>query len=256
MLLVGHSFGGGVAILTALQRPDRVGGLVLVNSIGGAAWTPDGELVRPVARRLWDVGAHVGRDVRAPARLLRVLPITLAEAVPNLLRAPQPFLRSAHLAARADLTAELDALRRRGMPVVVVWGRRDQVITDRAFHTLCDALGDPASITVRGGHNWLLADPAHFGEVMTNVVAVADSARWLRRVGPLRRWWRRRRTRRHPRTPTLHRERRRGSRGDTTVTTGVHAAGWSQRSNVADGPTAALTQRHPHLGTRGVPYGP
>src|SRR5689334_23113800 len=36
--LVGHSFGGGVALKTAHDFPDRVSQLVLVNSIGGSVW--------------------------------------------------------------------------------------------------------------------------------------------------------------------------------------------------------------------------
>lgn len=193
VLLVGHSFGGGVATMTALEGRDRVRGLVLVNSIGGAAMTPDGELVQPTARRLWDWGVHFARDVRIPSQVLRVLPVIASDVLPNLVQEPRAFLRTAGMAWRADLTSELTTLARRGLPVVVVWGRRDRLISDGSFRALCEALGDRSPITVPGGHNWLLADPAHFGEVMTNVVTVANRARWLRPVGAARRWWRRRR---------------------------------------------------------------
>jgi pimeloyl-ACP methyl ester carboxylesterase len=193
VLLVGHSFGGGVATMTAIEAPDRVRGLVLVNSIGGAAVTADGELVGPTARRLWDWGVHFAKDVRVPSQFFRVLPVVATDVVPNLVQAPRAFLRSAGVAWRADLTAELATLARRRLPVLVVWGRRDRLISDESFRTLCDAIGDPAPITVPGGHNWLLADPARFGEVMTNVVSVANRARWLRPIGAARRWWRRRR---------------------------------------------------------------
>jgi pimeloyl-ACP methyl ester carboxylesterase len=194
VLLVGHSFGGGVATMTAVEARGRVRGLVLVNSIGGAAVTADGDLVRPTARRLWDWGVHFARDVRVPSQVLRVLPVVASDVVPNLVQAPRAFLRSAGLAWRANLTPELTTLARRGLPVVVVWGRRDRLISDESFRALCDALGDASPITVPGGHNWLLADPAHFGEVMTNVVTVANRARWLRPIGTARRWWRRRRS--------------------------------------------------------------
>jgi pimeloyl-ACP methyl ester carboxylesterase len=195
VLLVGHSFGGGVATMTALEAPERVRGLVLVNSIGGAAVTAEGELVRAPARRVWDWGVHFARDVRLPSQVWRVLPVVASDVVPNLIQAPRAFLRSAGLAWRADLTSELATLARRGLPVVVIWGRRDRLITDESFRALCHALGDASPITVPGGHNWLLADPSHFGEVMTNVVTVAHRARWLQPIGAVRRWWRRRRGR-------------------------------------------------------------
>ena len=192
VVVVGHSFGGGVAIMAAHEHPTRVSGLVLVNSIGGGAWTGEGELVRPMAERpLWDWGLHLARDFRTPAQISRVLPVVLGAVVPNLIAEPRAFIRSARLARDADLTGELDVLRRRGLPVVVVWGRRDGVVTDASFRALCSALGDAATITVPGGHNWLLVDPDRFGEVMTNVVEVARRSRWLEPVGPVRRVWRR-----------------------------------------------------------------
>lgn len=60
VLLVGHSFGGGVSIKVAHDHPGRVGALVLVNSIGGAVWADDGELQRPITDRpIWDWGLHL-----------------------------------------------------------------------------------------------------------------------------------------------------------------------------------------------------
>jgi pimeloyl-ACP methyl ester carboxylesterase len=190
VLLVGHSFGGGVATVIAHAFPRRVGALVLVNAIGGGTWTRDDDEVRPMAERpLWDWGMHFSSDVRHPRRLARVLPVVLTEALPNLVLEPRAFLRAASLAREADLTAELNDIKRRGLPVVVIWSPRDQVVTEASIDALRDAVGDAPTITVPGGHSWLIADPEHFGEVMTNVVAVAERARWLE-PGRTRRWWR------------------------------------------------------------------
>jgi pimeloyl-ACP methyl ester carboxylesterase len=164
-----------------------------VNSIGGAVWADDGELARPLTDRpIWDWGLHLSRDLRGAVQLSRVLPVVFTEALPNILLDPRSFWRSARLAREADLTDELDALRKRGLPVVVVWSSRDRVVTDASIDALRDALGDAPTISVPGGHSWLLANPEHFGEVMTNVVQVAERAKWLEPAGRFRRWWRRR----------------------------------------------------------------
>jgi pimeloyl-ACP methyl ester carboxylesterase len=195
VLLVGHSFGGGVGTVAAHDHPDRIGALVLVNAIGGGAWTRDGDQVRPMADRpLWNWGLHFSADLRRPAHLARVLPLVVSEALPNLVLDPRAFWQAAQLARDADLTTELTTLRRRGFPVVIVWSPRDRIVTEASVDALRAALGDAPTISVPGGHNWLLADPDRFGRVMTNVVEVADRARGLSRR---RHWWRRARARRH-----------------------------------------------------------
>jgi len=170
-VVMGHSFGGGVAIRFAYDYLDRTRALVLVNSIGGSAWTHKGSAIRSMAERpLWDWGIHLPADIFPVRQARKVLPVIVAEALPNMLRDPRAFWAAAGLARRADLTDELDELRRRGLPVVVLWGKSDQIITQDSFEAMCLALGDPHVITVPGTHSWLIADPDAFGEVMTNVL--------------------------------------------------------------------------------------
>ena len=83
---------------------------------------------------------------------------------------------AAGIARRADLTDELNELRRRRLPVVVLWGRADRIITKDSFEDLCEALGRPQVVTVPGAHSWLIADPDAFGEVMTNAIDVVRLA--------------------------------------------------------------------------------
>jgi surfactin synthase thioesterase subunit len=64
------------------------------------------------------------------------------------------------------------------MPVVVLWGEQDKIIPRASFDALCAAIGSEGEV-VAGNHSWLLADPDSFGEVMTNIVSVADLARSL-----------------------------------------------------------------------------
>jgi pimeloyl-ACP methyl ester carboxylesterase len=176
-LVMGHSFGGGVAIQFAHDHPDQVRGLVLVNSVGGSAWTLRGTTLRSMAQRpLWDWGLHFPADLLPVRQARRVLPVIVAEALPNLMRDPRSFWMAAGLARRADLTAELAELRDRGLPVVVLWGQSDQLITRASFEDMCTTLGDPEIVTVPGNHSWLIADPDAFGEVMTNVLDVVGMA--------------------------------------------------------------------------------
>ena len=175
--VVGHSFGGGVAIKLAHDYPERVRTLVLVNSIGGSAWSSGERGDKSMAERpLWDWGLHFPRDLLDPARITRVLPVVLEDALPNALRNPRALWKVANLARQANLTVELEELKRRKVPVVVLWGDKDTIIPRASFDALCAAIGSQGEV-VGGSHSWLLADPDAFGEIMTNVISVARLAR-------------------------------------------------------------------------------
>ncbi len=179
-VLVGHSFGGGVAIKLAHDMPERVRSLVLVNSIGGSAWR-NGRTLRSIGERpLWDWGLHFPSDVWPVRQATRVLPVVFEDLVPNLVRNPRAIIRVANLARRADQRAQLERLRDRGLPITILWGTRDGIIPRESFEALCVASGVEGTV-VEGSHSWLLADPQHFGEVITNDVRVAQAARDLER---------------------------------------------------------------------------
>ena len=176
VFLVGHSFGGAVSIKFADEHPDRVRTLVLVNSVGGSAWDHGGAIRSMTERPLWDWGLHLPRDILPLPHVRRVLPVIMEDLVGNLVRNPRGMWRAAQLVRKLDLTDELESLRDRGLPVVVLWGDQDKVIPRASFDALCAAIGAEGEV-ISGRHSWLIADPDSFGEVMTNIVEVARLAR-------------------------------------------------------------------------------
>jgi len=197
VLLMGHSFGGGVAIKTAHRHPERARTLVLINSVGGSTWESGSRLRAISERPLWDWGLHFPSDVWPLRQATKVVPVILEDMLPNLVRNPVALWRVGQLARRADLTRELEELKDRQLPVVVLWGARDGVVPRSAFDAMCTALGSEGEV-IEGSHSWLLADPDQFGEFMTNHVEVAKLARRLETEGsrwssnhPVFRWLRR-----------------------------------------------------------------
>lgn len=180
--LGGHSFGGGVAIMTAHRHRQDLRLLVLINSIGGSVWKAadrEGTDPRHLADRpLWDWGLHFPYDVAGPRTFRAVVPIIVRDMVRNFVRDPLGFIRVGRMASEANLLPELDELRRRELPVVVIWGDEDKVLPEASMLAMIEALGSKPEV-VSGSHGWLLEDPDRFGEVMTNVVAVAEAARAL-----------------------------------------------------------------------------
>lgn len=184
--LIGHSFGGGVAIRTAHDASELIARLVLVNSIGGSAWTDGKGVIRAIAERpWWDWGLHFREDILPLRQITRVLPVISEDLLPNLLHDPAAIWRIARIARTADLTVELEELKRRRLPVVIVWSNDDNVIPRASLATLRSALGDPQVITVPGSHSWVLSDPQAFAEVITNLVRVPPELESpnMRRIG-------------------------------------------------------------------------
>jgi pimeloyl-ACP methyl ester carboxylesterase len=182
VIVVGHSFGGGVAIRFAHDFTERVRTMVLVNSVGGSAWSAGSGVVKArqlADRPLWDWGIHFPADILLPRQLAKVLPVVLEDALPNLMRNPRAIWRVANLARSADLRPELEELKARHVPVVVLWGDKDRIIPRASFDDLCATIGQQGEV-VPGNHSWLLSDPDAFGEVMTNIVQVADLAQSLK----------------------------------------------------------------------------
>lgn len=168
VLVLGHSFGGGLAIRFCHDHPDRVRYLVLLNSVGDrTAFAVSGARaasgLRPGAWR-----QAVATWLPTPQGVFTVQKVC-DRFVSNALRNPAALVEVALLAMTADLRSEMEVLARRQLPVLVLWSDRDGLIPVSAFDSFCSAFGTDGHV-VTGGHSWLLTNPEVFGEVLDNVI--------------------------------------------------------------------------------------
>jgi pimeloyl-ACP methyl ester carboxylesterase len=162
--VVGHSFGGGVAIQLATDRPERVRSLTLVNSVGGAPGQRSGLVDASWLR--WMLGSLTELS---PRELARSAPAMLRAFVPNALRKPVTLALTAKLALSVDLSHETAQLVASGLPVLFVWGDADRLVLPGALAAVAGAL--PPEV-VRGRHGWLLSEPEEFSTLLRNALVV------------------------------------------------------------------------------------
>jgi pimeloyl-ACP methyl ester carboxylesterase len=186
--LVGHSFGGGIAMQFCYLFPERVERLVLVSSGGlgrdvsrllRAATLPGAELVLPLITSGW-VRARVEATGRALARIgVRASPettevwrgfTTLADA--DTRRAFLATTRGVIDPGGQTISAHdhlATALKTR---TLVVWGTRDRMIP--AWHATAaqQSIADSRVVLFEGaGHFPHLDEPARFAQVLGDFMA-------------------------------------------------------------------------------------
>jgi len=164
VFVAGHSFGGGVAIQLATDRPERVRSLTLVNSVGGAPGKRKGMVDTSWLK--WAAGTVGEADATG---FVRAAPAMLRDYLPNLLRRPLTMALTARLALTASLAQQAAALVTRGTPVLFIWADRDRVVAPGALADIVTAL--PAEI-IEGRHGWLLTEPANFATLLRNALVV------------------------------------------------------------------------------------
>lgn len=176
-LVIGHSFGGGVAIRLAHDAPTRVRQLVLINSVGHPTGSSGLALTAtPSDRPMWEYGLHFAKELFWSRDGYRVVQAISEDLIWNMVVNPRALVEIASVARRADLTGELAELQRRELPVLVLWGGGDGVLPLSSFDALCAAIGTEGKV-LRGGHSWLLANPRALSEVLDNVVHVQVAER-------------------------------------------------------------------------------
>jgi pimeloyl-ACP methyl ester carboxylesterase len=153
-VLVGHSYGGGVALATARLAPKRVEALVLLASVGPGCLTwADWVLAAPVSGEFfslvaWRLTPWFARGVLAAARRVRGRPLGPDQAVnwqvwADAQHEHRPLWRS-FLAEQRALVRELGALSAAlpsvAQPVLLVADRHDMIVPVRSTRQLATAL--------------------------------------------------------------------------------------------------------------------
>ena len=161
--VAGHSFGGGVALQLATDRPDLIRSVTLINSVGGA---PGKQGMSDKSWLRWALGALTELDLETVRTLA---PHTLRDFLPAALRRPVTLTLSAVLALRASLAEEATALVDGGTPTLFIWSDQDRLIAPGALARVVSSM--PAQM-VPGGHGWLLSRPEEFAELLSNALVV------------------------------------------------------------------------------------
>lgn len=191
--LVGHSFGGGVAMQAAYQFPERCERLVLVDSGGlgrevalglRALSLPGAELALAIgcAPQVFAAGERIGGwleriGVRptASARQLGRSHASLAtkDARTTLVRT----LRSVIDAGGQSVSAHARLALAADIPTLIVWGARDRIIpVTHAYDTHLAIHGSALEIFPEAGHFPHAQDPDRFAATLDAFIASRPAA--------------------------------------------------------------------------------
>ena len=143
--LAGHSMGGALAVLTAVDDPGSVERLILVSPAG-----------LPLAKPLR------GSALTALGQILRgCYPLgAFRRMVTNTVSAPRAALRLARDVHDLDLTPELRQLHAQGIPCTVVACSSDRLTTCAHCRRVAELVGaDYRELEAPDGHIWVITQP-------------------------------------------------------------------------------------------------
>ncbi len=166
VVLIGHSLGGGIALLTALASieeplPFRIAGLVLIDSAGYPQDLPFqvAAIHNPISRAITSLLPATVRTRLALRRIFFVHDQITAERVSRyayFLDLPGSrgalIKTAAHLAA-AEVDSYSSAFRQLTMPTLIIWGLKDAVIPPQhAYRFASDIPGATLCLLADTGH--------------------------------------------------------------------------------------------------------
>jgi pimeloyl-ACP methyl ester carboxylesterase len=157
--VIGHSLGGGIAIMMAALAPQKVQSLVLANS----TVSPAGSLVEVLLRRMVEIPAQFS------IAKLKLQFITIPQVLlHNLLFNTQHVIHSLKLVFQKDLTTLLSLVQ---APCLILWSERDLTTPIAIAHKITEKIRPAKLITVAEGfHEWFLLHPEESAEIILNYI--------------------------------------------------------------------------------------
>ncbi|MDQ3146703.1 MAG: alpha/beta fold hydrolase [Actinomycetota bacterium] len=164
--VVGHSYGGAVALSVAAAAPARVSELVLVDAMG----------LSPGRARMARLGlkpSHLRNYTRlAPAR----------DFVSWVAKHPRDAASTAWWAWGCDLVEAADAVRTAAVPRAVLWAEGDSLLPPALGQDLADALDAPFRSVTAGSpeerldHDWAYRHPRRFADELASELGTLSPA--------------------------------------------------------------------------------
>lgn len=165
-VIVGHSFGGALALGFAARRPDRTAALVFTNALG----------ISPGPSKIARLGLQPSNFVRytrpGPAR----------DFLSYASRSFRDLARAGWWGFRCHLIDEARRVREAGVPAVVLWGVDDSLLPPFVGELAAEALGAPLVLVERRHdgesieHDWVYRHPRLFAAKLEEALTAARTA--------------------------------------------------------------------------------
>lgn len=191
-VLAGHSMGGRLVTQLAAERPNRVLGVLLIDSIVGDTWDRMVYLFRVSPPLLGAVAVALLIDSltvlplfdnpRQAAKLIRLVAPTVAGHVTQPWRLAGPMVSI--LRSRSSRYA-LNAIADEQVPVAVLHGEYDVPVPHRTARQAAARVNGTLVTVARAGHSWLLRDPEALPVIVSQLLDGEFGARVDERLGTL-----------------------------------------------------------------------
>jgi uncharacterized protein (TIGR00369 family) len=174
--VVGHDIGGGVAQLMAVDEPQRVARLILIDSVVDSNW-PVADIAR-LKEPVWDqimVNIDLRNGLRKGLEAGMVTEGRVTDEIVNEWTRPfqdlggrRAYLRAARALNNRDLTSRSNHIQEIDTPTLILWGANDTFLDPRWAETLQQKLRDATvEIIDPGGHFLPLDRPDAVIEAIT-----------------------------------------------------------------------------------------